>query len=132
MIEPTKNMKPNKNSMEFSYPYVIHHLDHTRLIIASKSFDGNNYGQLSYAMCMGLNANNKIGFIDGTITTSSLLDVKYTAWKRCNDMVTLWIVNSFHLNIASNIMYTEFAATIWNDIKDIFLQSSDSRIYQIR
>ncbi|XP_070679241.1 uncharacterized protein [Malus domestica] len=129
MTDPTQITKPDE---EFSDPYTIHHSDHTGLILVSKTLDGNNYGQWSRAMCMGLSAKNKIGFIDGTIKAPPLLDTKHTAWKRCNDMVTLWIVNSVHSDIASNIMYTETAAAVWNDLKDRFSQSSDSRIYQIR
>ncbi|CAN6683323.1 unnamed protein product [Malus baccata var. baccata] len=83
-------------------------------------------------MCMGLSAKNKIGFIDGTIKAPPLLDTKYTTWKRCNDMVTLWIVNSIYSDIASSIMYIETAVVVWNNLKDRFSQSSDSRIYQIR
>ncbi|KAI5341072.1 hypothetical protein L3X38_020346 [Prunus dulcis] len=118
--------------MEFSDPYTIYHSDHTGLILASKPLDGNNYGQWSRAISMGLSAKDKIGFIDGTITAPSSKDAKYAAWKRCNDMVTLWIVNSVHSDIANSIMYTEYAAAVWNDLMDRFSQSSDSRIYQIR
>ncbi|KAB2631507.1 hypothetical protein D8674_009026 [Pyrus ussuriensis x Pyrus communis] len=132
MTEPTKIMKPNENLMEFSDPYAIHHSDHTGLILVSKPLDGNNYGQWSRAMCMGLSAKNKVGFINGTIEAPSPSDSKYAAWKRCNDMVTLWIVNSVHPDIACSIMYAEIAAAVWNDLKDRFSQISDSRIYQIR
>ncbi|XP_020424441.1 uncharacterized protein LOC109950304 [Prunus persica] len=125
-------MKPDENSMEFSDPYTIHHSDHTGIILATKPLDGNNYGQWSHAISMGLSAKNKIGFIDGTITALSFKDAKYATWKKCNDMVTLWIVNSVHSDIANSIMYTESAAVVWNDLKDRFSQSSDSRIYQIR
>ncbi|CAN6681317.1 unnamed protein product [Malus baccata var. baccata] len=118
--------------MEFSDPYTLHHSDHPGLILVSKTLDGNNYGQWSRAMRMGLSAKNKIGFIDGTIKAPAPSDVKHAAWKRSNDMVTLWIVNSVHSDIAGNIMYTETAVAVWNDLRDRFSQSSDSRIYQIR
>ncbi|CAN6688542.1 unnamed protein product [Malus baccata var. baccata] len=121
MTDSTQHTKPDE---EFSDPYTIHHSDHTGLILVSKTLDGNNYGQWSRAMCMGLSAKNKIGFIDGTIKTPPLLDTKYTAWKRCNDMVTLWLMNSVHSDIASSIMYTETAAAVWNDLNDRFSQSS--------
>ena len=81
---------------------------------------------------MGLRARNKIGFIDETIKAPSTQDTKYVGWKRCNAMVTLWIINSVHLDIASSIIYTESADAVWNDLKDRFSQSSDSRIYQIQ
>ncbi|KAM1796209.1 hypothetical protein ACFX11_036472 [Malus domestica] len=98
MADSTQITKPDE---EFSDPYTIHHSDHTRLILVSNTLDGNNYGQCSRAMCMGLSAKNKIGFIDGTIKAPPLLDTKYTTWKRCNDMVTLWIVNSVHSDIVT-------------------------------
>ncbi|KAB2626912.1 hypothetical protein D8674_020530 [Pyrus ussuriensis x Pyrus communis] len=134
MTEPVKpkNNKSDENLMELSDPYIIHHSDHTGLVLVSKTLDGNNYGQWSRAMRMGLSAKNKIGFIDGTIKAPSSLDANYAAWKRCNDMVTLWIVNSVHSDIAGSIMYTETAAAVWSDLRDRFSQSSDSRIYQIR
>ena len=125
-------MKTDEKSTENPDPYVIHNSDHTGLMLATKPLDGNNYGQWSRAMCMGLSANNKIGFIDGTIKAPSTEDTKYAAWKRCNDMVTLWIVNSVHPDIASSIMYTESANAVWSDLKDRFSHNSDSRIYQIR
>ncbi|KAB2629719.1 hypothetical protein D8674_034514 [Pyrus ussuriensis x Pyrus communis] len=110
MAEPTKpEIKSAENSMEFSDPYTLHHSDHPGLILVSKTLDGNNYRQWSRAMRMGLSAKNKIGFIDGTIKAPAPSDVKHAAWKRSNNMVTLWIVNSVHSDIAGSIMYTETA-----------------------
>ncbi|XP_070672114.1 uncharacterized protein [Malus domestica] len=84
------------------------------------------------AMRIGLSAKNKIGLIDESITTPKPTEAKYATWKRCNDMVLLWIVNSVHSDIAGSILYTDTAAGIWNDLKDKFSQGNDSRIYQIR
>ncbi|XP_068312594.1 uncharacterized protein [Pyrus communis] len=125
MTEPTKpeNKKPDENLMEFSDSYTIHPSHHTGLVMVSKTLDGNNYGQWSRAIRMGLSAKNKIGFIDGTIKAPSPLDAKYAAWKRCNDMVTLWIVNSVHSHIAGSIMYTKTATAVWNDLRDRLSQS---------
>jgi len=132
MTEQSNNTKPDGNPVEITDPYAIHSSDHTGLILATKPLDGDNYGQWSRAMYMGLSARNKIGFIDGTIKAPPIQDPKYAGWKRCNDMVTLWIINSVHSDIASSIMYTESADAVWNDLKERFSQSSDSRIYQIR
>lgn len=71
--------KSYENLIEFSDPYIIHHSDHTGLVLVPKTLDGNNYGQWSRAMRMGLSAKNKIGFIDGTIKAPSPLDTKYAA-----------------------------------------------------
>jgi hypothetical protein len=74
---------------------------------------------------MGLSAKNKMGFIDGTITAPSPLNENYTSWKRCNDMVTLWIVNSVHPDISNSITYTESVAAIWNNLEKRFSQNNN-------
>jgi hypothetical protein len=76
-------------------------------------------------MCKGLSAKNKMGFIDGTITAPSPLNENYTSWKRCNDMVTLWIVNSVHPDISNSITYTESVAAIWNNLEKRFSQNNN-------
>ncbi|XP_068307553.1 uncharacterized protein [Pyrus communis] len=119
-------------SIEISDPLTLHHSDNRELILVSKPLDGHNYGQWGRAMRMGLSAKNKIGLIDGSITTPKPTEAKYATWKRCNDMVLLWIVNSVHSDIAGSILYTDTAAGVWNDLKDRFSQGNDSRIYQIR
>ena len=118
-------MKTDKHSMELSDPHAIHRAYHTGIILASKPLDGNNYRQWSRAMCMGLSAKNKMGFIDGTITAPSPLNENYTSWKRCNDMVTLWIVNSVHPDISNSITYTESVAAIWNNLEKRFSQNNN-------
>ncbi|XP_070679408.1 uncharacterized protein [Malus domestica] len=119
-------------SIDISDPLTLHHLDNLGLILVSKPFDRHNYRQWSRTMRIGLSAKNKIGMIDGSITTPKLTEVKYATWKRCNDMVLLWIVNSVHSDITGNILYTDTTAVVGNDLKDRFSQGNDSRIYQIR
>ncbi|CAL9004474.1 unnamed protein product [Prunus brigantina] len=40
--------KSDENLIEFSDPYIIHHSDHTGLVLVPKTLDGNNYGQWSH------------------------------------------------------------------------------------
>ncbi|XP_048443894.1 uncharacterized protein LOC125478990 [Pyrus x bretschneideri] len=73
-------------------------------------------------MRIGLSAKNKIGLIDGSIINPKPTEAKYATWKRCNDMMLLWIVNSVHSDIAGSILCTDTAAGVWNDLKDRFSQ----------
>ncbi|CAN6700222.1 unnamed protein product [Malus baccata var. baccata] len=105
-------------SIDISDPLTLHHSNNPGLILVSKPLDRHNYGQWSRAMHIGLSAKNKIGLIEGSITTPKPTEAKYATWKRCNDMVY--------------ILYIDTAIGVWNDLQDRFSQGNDSRIYQIR
>nr|XP_028960002.1 uncharacterized protein LOC114825446 [Malus domestica] len=128
MTDSTQNTKSDE---EFSDPYTMHHSDHTGLILVSKHFTETTTGN-GAVPCAWVSA-QRIRL--GSLMEPSKLHHSWTQSTqlgRCNDMVTLWIVNSVHSDIASIIIYTETAVTVWNDLKDRFSQSSDLRIYQIR
>ena len=50
----------------------------------------------------------------------------------CNDIITLWILNSVSKEIAVSIVYSRFAKSIWDELKNRFKQSNDPHVYQLR
>ena len=86
-------------------------------------------------MHISLSANNKIGFINGSIKAPTSINLKFPIWRQCNNMVLSWILNSVHPDIASSAIY---AKTIAKSLKRSqkkkkkLSQENDSRIYQIR
>ncbi|RVW56893.1 Retrovirus-related Pol polyprotein from transposon RE1 [Vitis vinifera] len=66
------------------------------MMLVSKPLNGDNYSTWYRTMMISLNAKSKIGFIDGTTTMSSATTKPddYASWKKCNDMVLSWILNS--------------------------------------
>ncbi|PNX55491.1 hypothetical protein L195_g049120 [Trifolium pratense] len=80
---------------------------------------------------MALRAKNKFGFVDGTLTCPKKAD-DISKWRRCNDMVASWILNSVSTEIRPSILYAETAAQIWTDLKDRFSQSNAPKIYQLK
>ncbi|KAB2620843.1 hypothetical protein D8674_039878 [Pyrus ussuriensis x Pyrus communis] len=63
-----------------------------------QNIDRYGYGQRTFKNIpnLSLNAKNKLGFVDGTL---KVLDEKknpdnYASWKRCNDVIVSWILNS--------------------------------------
>lgn len=115
-----------------SDPYFLHHSDHPGITLVSKVLDGDNYGTWSRAMSISLSAKNKIGFIDGSIKPPSPSDVKYPLWRRCNDMILSWILNSINPELANSVIYADTAAEVWSDLKERFSQGNASRIFQIQ
>ncbi|TQD80168.1 hypothetical protein C1H46_034291 [Malus baccata] len=78
-----------------SNPLFIHHSghsDHPSMMLVSKPLNGHNYFTCPHAMKISLGANNKLGFVDGTVTQlfakAKLAD--YSSWQRCNEMINAW------------------------------------------
>ena len=82
-------------------------------------------------MSIALSAKNKTGFIDGSIEKPISTDEKYALWKRCNDMVLSWILNSIDSNLGDSVLYTESVVEVWADLKERFSQNNAPRIFQI-
>ncbi|XP_073137802.1 uncharacterized protein [Henckelia pumila] len=112
-------------------PLTLQQSNHPGLVLVSKLFDGNNYGQWSRAIRIALSAKNKTGFINGTIKAPKTTDDKFLAWERCNHMVLSWILHAVQSDIVASIIYAENAFDVWNDLHDRFSQGNDARIFEI-
>lgn len=87
----------------------------------------------SKSMLIILEAKNKLGFIDGTITKPSSDDPDLLRlWNRNNSTIVAWIMNSVSKEIATSILYGGTAREIWNDLKDRFQLSNGPRIFNLR
>lgn len=74
----------------------------------------------------------KIGFIDGSIPKPTSEDVRMVnIWKRNNNIVVSWILNSVSKEIASSIQFEDSAEIVWKDLQEHFQQNNGPRIFQI-
>ena len=62
-------------------------------------------------MEMALDTKNKLGFIDGYIPKPTLIDPMLRIWKRSNNPVASWIINS---EIRSSMIYKDLAKAFWD------------------
>ena len=92
-------------------PYFLHHSDHPGMMLVSKPLNGDNYLTWCRAMMISLNAKSKLGFIDGTTTIPSATTKPddYASWKRCNDMVLAWSLNSLTQDLADSVIFSTTA-----------------------
>ena len=91
----------------FSDPFHLHPSDHPGASLVTKLLNGDNYGTWSRSISIALSAKNKTGFVDGSIPKPLGTDAKFADWKRCNDMVLSWILNSIDPSISDSVIYTE-------------------------
>lgn len=55
----------------------------------------------------------------------------HASWRRCNDMILSWILNSITPDLADSVIYSTTAQKVWEDLQDRFSQSNAPRIFQI-
>ena len=116
----------------FSDPFHLHPSDHPGASLVTKLLNSDNYGTWSRSISIALSAKNKTGFVDGSIPKPLGTDAKFADWKRCNDMVLSWILNSIDPSISDSVIYTEHASAVWTDLKERFSQSNAPRIFQLQ
>lgn len=81
---------------------------------------------------MALSVKNKEGFIDGSIVKPSINLPLYAAWRRCNHIVSSWIISSIPKELYPNVMHKDSAREIWLKLKDRYSQGNGPRIYQLK
>jgi hypothetical protein len=81
-------------------------------------------------MTMALSAKNKLQFVDGSLPHSSTLNgPEFRAWKRCNDTISSWIVNTVSKDIATSILYINNCQDVW---KERFSQKNGPQAFQLQ
>jgi hypothetical protein len=92
-------------------PFFLYHSDHPGLMLVSKPLTGDNYSTWCRSMTISLNAKSKLGFIDGTIAMPSAKSQPdaHASWRKCNDMILSWILNSITPDLADSVIYSTTA-----------------------
>lgn len=106
-------------------------LDNPAMSLVPVLLTETNYLTWSRSVRHALTAKNKIGFINGGVPESGGESEK-NAWKRVNEMVIAWILNSISKEIAETFVYSTFASGLWTEIGEQFGGSNGPQIYQIQ
>ncbi|XVF80409.1 hypothetical protein PTKIN_Ptkin15bG0068300 [Pterospermum kingtungense] len=116
-----------------SSPYYLHNNENPGTVLVTTPLSGsNNYHSWSRAMLTALDAKNKAGFVDGSISRPTNDDLLFAAWKRCNSMVKSWLFNAICKEITTSLLCFQTAAEIWTDLKSRFMQSDGPRVFEIK
>jgi hypothetical protein len=123
----------NEGKLDAANPYFLHYSNHRRMLLVSKPLNKDNYSTWCKAMMVSLNAKSKLGFIDETTTMSSATTKpnNYASWKKCNDMILSWILNSLTHDLIDSAIFSTTTHEVWEDLWDHFFQSSAPHIFQI-
>lgn len=112
--------------------YYLHPSDSAGTKLVSSVFDGTSFSDWKRSMIISLDAKNKLSFVDGSLPQPEEGSQDERAWKRCNNMITGWIIASLEKHIAKSIMYFKIAHAIWNDLEARFGNPSSSQMYRLQ
>lgn len=68
----------DNNTQPIPSSYLLHPLNSPSLILVNSLLTGDNYPKWQKAMTRALNAKNKLGFVDGTLTPLEPTKLEYT------------------------------------------------------
>ncbi|KAF5461549.1 hypothetical protein F2P56_017636 [Juglans regia] len=124
-----RNLSPSEDP---NSPYFLHHSDGINTVVITPPLSGPNYLSWSRSFTLALSVKNKLGFLDGSITTPAGTSTLYGPWVRCNNIILSWIIHSISQEIASNVCFIGDAKKVWDKLKDRFAQPDNARIYQLQ
>ncbi|XP_055806894.1 uncharacterized protein LOC129875628 [Solanum dulcamara] len=59
-------------------------------------------------------------------------DPNFMQWKRCDDMVTSWILNSLSPDLRDSLQYVNNVKELWEELEDRYDQINGCKLYQLQ
>ncbi|XP_074299934.1 uncharacterized protein LOC141631119 [Silene latifolia] len=120
-----------------SSPLYLHPSDSPALSLTQIKFDGDNYELWADAIRNGLDAKNKLAFVQGTVARPETLPgeeetLEAVAWRQCNAMVKAWLRNAIEIRLHSSITFSGTVPEIWKELKERFSAGNAPRVHQLK
>ncbi|XP_074356678.1 uncharacterized protein LOC141696436 [Apium graveolens] len=116
-----------------SHPLYLHNNDQPRIILISKKLFGyKNYASWKRSIQIALSANNKLVILTGEFKAPAESSPSFSHWKRVNDMIITWILNTVSDVTSSSMHYLDSASDVWNELSERFVAVSGHKIYEVQ
>ncbi|XP_074278754.1 uncharacterized protein LOC141602357 [Silene latifolia] len=120
-----------------SSPLYLHPSDSPSLTLTQTIFNGDNYEIWADAVRNGLDAKNKLGFVEGTVkkpeaNTSGEDSLESVAWRQCNAMIKAWFRNVIETRLHPSITFSATVAEIWKELQERFSTGNAPRVHQLK
>ncbi|KAG8662531.1 hypothetical protein MANES_01G120401v8 [Manihot esculenta] len=112
-------------------PLTLQSLNHPGMVFVFASLIGTNFRTWHKAIKIALGANEKLEFIKGTITMPDRNFKQFELWRKCNFIVTFWILNSISKDIVDGFIHIVSAHDLWLKITERFGECNGPTIYQL-
>ncbi|XP_074265515.1 uncharacterized protein LOC141587952 [Silene latifolia] len=125
-----------KNVILITSPPYLHPSDNPNLAVTQTVFNYNNYELWADAVKNGLDAKNKLGFIEGKVKKPRTVDgednIEEMAWRQCNAMLKAWLRNVIDEKLHLSIDFEVTAAEVWAELKDRYSARNAPRVHQLK
>ena len=121
MVEPlSKDQAPTVTSEPVALPVSI-------------KLDGSNYGLWSQVVEMYISDKDKLGYINGELTSPSPTDPSFCKWCTNNAIVKRWLINSMDPTLIGNFIWFPTAKQVWDSATTTYFDGGDtSQVYDLR
>lgn len=104
-----------------SHPLYLHNNDQPGMVLISKKLIGSeNYASWKRSIQIALSAKNKLVILTGEYKAPDEKSPAFSQWKRVNDMVIIWILNTVSDEISSSMHYLDSAFNVWSELSERF------------
>jgi len=123
-------MGGDKVQIEPSDPLFLHPSDHPSHVLVADTFTGEDFDNWRRSVMIALSAKHKVSFIDVSYEKPDARSPLLPYWKRCNDMVLSWLLNSMNKTIRDSVLFCETAADMWKELEERYGQSNKAWLFQ--
>lgn len=113
-------------------PFFLHHSDNSNTVVITRPLTNPNYFSWHRFFTLAISIKNNIGFLDGSTATPDLTDPLYIPWLKCNNRILVQILNSISKEIASNVIFVNYAKEVWDKLKTHFAHPDNVQICQLQ
>ncbi|XP_074296874.1 uncharacterized protein LOC141627531 [Silene latifolia] len=117
-------------------PLYLHPSDNPSLKLTQTIFNGDNYDLWADADKNGLDAKNKLGFVEGEVKKPEAVEgedsLELLVWRQCNAMLKAWLRNVIDEKLHPSITFTVTVAEIWEELKGRYAAGNAPRVHQLK
>ncbi|XP_070008277.1 uncharacterized protein [Nicotiana sylvestris] len=127
-----KDTQDTATILDSTNPLYMHPSKSVGTILVSMAFDGTGYISKMRGVLRALSLKSKVVFIIGKCKKPNAGEATYDRWARCDDMVTLWILNLLSKDLADGLQYVSDAKELWKELEDMYNQTNGAKLYQLK
>ncbi|XP_074292388.1 uncharacterized protein LOC141619260 [Silene latifolia] len=111
-----------KQTIPITSPLYLHPSDNPNLMLTQTIFNGKNYDLWVDAVKNGLDAKNKLGFVEGEVKNPQCVEgddsLELWAWSQCSAMLKAGLRNVIDPKLHPSITFTVTVSNIWDELRD--------------
>ncbi|KMT17196.1 hypothetical protein BVRB_2g038990 [Beta vulgaris subsp. vulgaris] len=131
--EPEKRIIP---VIPMSSPLYLHPSDTPNMSRTTTKFNGENYDLWAATVKNGLDAKNKLGFIEGKVEKpqgdEGEDNIALVALRQCNAMIRGWLRSSIDDKLHPSITFSGNVKEIWDELRERYAAGNTPRVHQLK